>query len=130
MTMKKALKVVSVICFLVALFTLVFGIIALSVSSRNWFAGYALFNFAASGTFMGFIGNLFGILLTMLCFGAMGYFGLKGNTKGGLIWSACAIVLALISLIIVIAIGAFTFGDLLITVLPVVYLVLIFKSTD
>lgn len=128
--MKKALRVTSVLCMLVAVLAVIFGAVALFSAKRSFFVGFAMFSVIRQGTFMGFIGNLVGILLTFASFGFMGFYTLTGKDKKALIWSAAAAVMALISLIIVIIGRRFSFGDLIITLLPIAHLFLIFKNTD
>lgn len=126
--MKKALKVSSYLCLGVAALAVIFGIIALTTSNRSFFVGYALFNVIKRGTFMGFIGNLIGIVMTFASFGLMGYYSLKGKDKNALIWSLIAIIMAVISLVIVLLGRYASFGDFIITALPIAHLFLIFKN--
>ncbi len=128
--MKKALKVTSVFCLLVAALAVIFGVIAMFSAKHSLFLGFAMFGVLSQGTFMGFIGNLVGILLTFASFGLMGFYTLTGKDKKAFIWSVVAVVLSIISLIIVIIGRKFTFGDLIITLLPIAHLFLIFKNTD
>ena len=128
--MKKALKVTSFLCLLVAVLSVIFGIVTLTSANRSFFVGFAMFNFITSGTFMGFIGNLIGMALTFASFGLMGFYSLKGKDKNALIWSLIAIVMAVISLVIVLIGKMMSFGDIIITLLPAVHLFLIFKNTD
>ena len=128
--MKKALKVTSFLCLLVAVLSVIFGIVTLTSANRSFFVGFSMFNVIRSGTFMGFIGNLIGMALTFASFGLMVFFSLKGKDKNALIWSLIAIVLSVISLVIVLIGKMMSFGDIIITLLPVAHLFLIFKNTD
>lgn len=127
--MKKALKVTSYLSLLVAVLSVIFGIVALTTAKRSFFVGFAMFNVIRQGTFMGFIGNIVGMVLTFASFGLMGFYSLRGKDKNALIWSLIAIIMAVISLIIVLIGRMFSFGDLFITLLPVVHVFLIFKNT-
>lgn len=127
--MKKALKITSYLCLIVALLAVIFGIIALTSANRALFVGFAMFNVVRSGNFMGFIGNLFGMALTFISFGAMGWCSLRGKDKNAFIWTLVAVIMALISLVIVLLGQMLTFGDILITLLPIAHLFLIFKNT-
>lgn len=127
--MKKALKVTSYLSLLVAVLSVIFGVITLTSANRSFFVGFAMFNVISRGTFMGFIGNLVGMALTFASFGLMGFYTLKGNDKKALIWSLVAVVMAVISLVIVIIGRIASFGDIIITALPVVHVFLIFKNT-
>lgn len=87
-----------------------------------------MFNVIKRGTFMGFIGNLIGIVLTFASFGLMGFYSLKGKDKNALIWSLIAIIMSVISLVIVLLGKTASFGDFIITLLPMAHLFLIFKN--
>lgn len=126
--MKKAIKVTSYLCLGVAVLAVIFGIIAMTTANRSLFVGYAIFNVVQSGTFMGFIGNLIGIVLTFVSFGLMGFYTLKGKDKNALIWSLVAVIMSVISLVIVLIGRNASFGDILITLLPIAHLFLIIKN--
>lgn len=126
--MKKALKVTSYLCILVAVLAVIFGIIALTSANRSFFVGFAVFNVIRSGTFMGFIGNLVGIIMTFASFGLMGVSSLRGKDKSALVWTLIAIIMAVISLTIVLIARTATFGDVIITLLPIAHLFLIIKN--
>ncbi|MCM1164908.1 MAG: hypothetical protein NC299_04430 [Lachnospiraceae bacterium] len=126
--MKKALKVTSYLSLLVAVLSVIFGAVALLSSNRSFFVGFAMFSVIRQGTFMGFIGNLIGMALTFASFGLMGFYSLKGKDKNALIWTLIAIIMAVISLVIVLLSRKFSFGDLIITLLPAAHLFLIFKN--
>ena len=79
--MKKALKVTSWLCLLLAVCALIFGIFAFKVSNRSFFMGYALFNTIRTGGVMGFIGNLFIVAFTVVCYGMAGLNALLDNKK-------------------------------------------------
>ncbi|MBD5130576.1 MAG: DUF2207 domain-containing protein [Ruminococcaceae bacterium] len=127
--MKKAIKVTSFLCLLVAVLSVIFGIIAMFSANSSFFMGFAMFNVIRRGTFMGFLGSLIGMALTFMSFGLMGFYTLKGNDKKALIWSLIAAVMATVSLVIVIIGRKATFGDVIITALPLVHIFLIFKNT-
>ncbi len=126
--MKKALKVTSYLCLAVAVLAVIFGIVAMTSANHSFFVGYAMFNVIKRGTFMGFIGNLIGIVLTFASFGLMGFYSLKGKDKNALIWSLIAIIMSVISLVIVLLGKTASFGDFIITLLPMAHLFLIFKN--
>lgn len=127
--MKKALKVTSYLSLLVAALSVIFGVVALISAKHSLFVGFAMFSVISNGTFMGIIGNLLGVALTFVSFGLMGFYTLKGNDKKALVWSLVAIIMAVISLVIVLIGRTFSFGDIIITALPVVHVFLIFKNT-
>lgn len=126
--MKKALKVTSYLCLAVAVLAVIFGIVAMTSANHSFFVGYAMFNVIKRGTFMGFIGNLIGIVMTFASFGLMGFYSLKGKDKNALIWSLIAIIMSVISLVIVLLGKTASFGDFIITLLPIAHLFLIFKN--
>ncbi|MDE6726359.1 MAG: hypothetical protein K2J80_00295 [Oscillospiraceae bacterium] len=126
--MKKAIKVTSWLCLIVAAAAVVFGLIAMTSSKSSFFMGYAFFDVVQSGGFMGFIGNIAGIAITFLCFGLMGFYGLKGKDKNALIWTLISIIMSVISLMIVLFQKRATFGDFIVLLLPVAHLFLIFKN--
>ena len=121
-------KVGSVLCLLVAVASVIFALFAKN-NTGGWFVGMALFRTVQSGGFMGFIGNIFGILLTFAGFGYTGYCGLKDNDKNALISSAAMLVFCVISILFAIFSPAvpFTLGDLLIAVPPAMILVALLK---
>lgn len=127
--MKKALKVTSYLCLLVAVLSVIFGVVALISARHSFFVGYAMFSAIGSGRAMSIIGNLVGMALTFASFGLMGYYTLKGNDKNALIWTLVAIIMAVISLVIVLLGKNASFGDFIITLLPAAHLFLIFKNT-
>ena len=126
--MKQALKVTSFLCLAVAALAVIFGIIAITSANHSLFVGFAMFNIVKKGTFMGFIGNLLGIVVTFASFALMGFYTLKGNDKKALIWSLVAVLMAAISMVIVLIGGNATFGDFIVTLLPIAHLFLIFKN--
>lgn len=131
--MKKVLKILSVVCLLVAVITILMGAVALFVPANNWFAGYALFGLLGGKGFMGFIGNILGVVLTAACFGAMGFYGLQHDNshsarKNALIWAGATSLIGVISLIIAIANKQAGFGDVLIALLPIAFGAMIIKD--
>lgn len=131
--MKKVLKILSGVCLLTAAVSIVMGVVALITPSRGFFAGYALFNMVGNGGFMGFMGNLLGIIFTAACFGAMGFYGIQCDRnhsakKNALIWSIITAVLGIISMIVAIGAGMFTFGDLILAALPIAFGFIVIKE--
>ena len=128
--MKKALKVTSWLCLLLAVCALIFGIFAFKVTNRSFFMGYAMFNTIRTGGVMGFIGNLFIVAFTVVCYGMAGLNALLDNKKKALVWSAITSVLAIVSLVIALFGHKLTFGDVLVTVIPIAQTLLVVKSAD
>lgn len=128
--MKKALKVTSWLCLLLAVCALIFGIFAFKVTNRSFFMGYAMFNTIRTGGVMGFIGNLFIVAFTVVCYGMAGLNALLDNKKKALVWSAITSVLAIVSLVIALFGHKLTFGDVLVTVIPIAQTLLVVKNAD
>ena len=128
--MKKALKVTSWLCLLLAVCALIFGIFAFKVTNRSFFMGYVMFNIIRTGGVMGFIGNLFIVAFTVVCYGMAGLNALLDNKKKALVWSAITSVLAIVSLVIALFGHKLTFGDVLVTVIPIAQTLLVVKSAD
>ena len=127
--MKKALSVCSVLCGIISVLSLIFGI--RSLTGHNFLISLRLFNMAANGTFFGFIGNVLGIAVTCLGFGALAYFGFRKDTsskKQGFIYGLVLTGICLLSLVISIFTGHFTLGDLFITAVPAVYTLALLKT--
>lgn len=128
--MKKTVSVCSVLCGIVALATLILGIRAI-FTNNSFYVGLSLFHFAAQSKFMGFIGNVLGIAVTCLGFGALAYCGFSGtqsSKKNGFIYGLIMTGVCVISMIASIAGKSFTMGDLFITLLPAVYTFATLKS--
>ena len=128
--MKKALKVTSWLCLLLAVCALIFGIFAFKVTNRSFFMGYAMLNTIRTGGVMGFIGNLFIVAFTVVCYGMAGLNALLDNKKRALVWSAITSVLAIVSLVIALFGHKLTFGDVLVTVIPIAQTLLVVKNAD
>lgn len=111
-----------------ALIAAVFGLF--SMFNRPIFMGYSLFNIISRGGVMGFVGNLFIIGFTVVCFGLAGLNGIADRKKQALIWTALAALLAVVSLIVSMFKHYFSFGDIIVAAIPVVQLVMIVKSAD
>lgn len=126
--MKKALKVTSWLCLIMALIAAIFGLFALF--NRPIFLGYALFGIVTGGGVMGFVGNIFIIVFTVACYGLAGLNMIADRKKQALIWTALTSLLAIVSLITAMVGHRFTFGDVIVTAIPVAQLVLIIKSAD
>ena len=79
---------------------------------------------------MGFIGNLFIVAFTVVCYGMAGLNALLDNKKKALVWSAITSVLAIVSLVIALFGHKLTFGDVLVTVIPIAQTLLVVKNAD
>lgn len=119
-------KVGSILCLAVAAASVIFALFARR--SGGWFFSMAIFHNVENGTFLGLIGNIFGVLLTLGGFAVTGWFGLSKDDKKALISSGAMMALCVISLIISICTKDFSFGDLLIMVPPALILIDLFRS--
>lgn len=130
--MKKTVTVCSVLCAVAALASLVMGIRVLT--GHGFFIGLRIFSMAEQGTFIGFIGNLLGIAVACLGFGALAVCGLgglgliKNAQKNGFIFGLIMTGICLISMIAAIFSGSFSIGDLFILALPAIYTYAVLKS--
>lgn len=128
--MKKALKITSALCVIVAIAAVIFGFVAMRASSRSFMVGYSMFKVFQNGTFMGVLGNILVMIFTVVSYGAAGFFGFIGKTKNAFIWSLITSGLAVLSLIIVIISKHLTPGDVVITAIPLAQLFCVYKSID
>ena len=129
--MKKVLSSCSVLCGVIALAALVFGIRGLFDSTR-FFIDLALFSMIARGSFMGFIGNVLSVVVLCGGFGAMAYYGLvaEGSSahKKAFGYGVAMTAVCGISLLIALFGHIFTIGDLLVFALPAVYTYAVLKT--
>ncbi|MBP1550140.1 MAG: hypothetical protein J6A05_09065 [Oscillospiraceae bacterium] len=129
--MKKVLSSCSVLCGVIALAALVFGIRGLFDSSR-FMVDLALFSMIARGSFMGFIGNVLSVVILCGGFGAMAYYGLiaSGHTahKRAFGYGVAMTAICGVSLLFALFGHIFTIGDLLIFALPAVYTYAVLKT--
>lgn len=129
--MKEAIRITSVLCGIMAVISVVTGIRVLT--GHGYFVGLAIFSMARSGTVMGFFGNIIGMALTALGFGAMAVFGFslgKGAAfrKKAFVWGLVMSALCVISVICSIFAHSFNFGDIILLALPLVYTYAVLKS--
>lgn len=128
--MKKVLKITAVLCLIMAVAAVVFGIMALNGTKRSFFMGYAMFGVISGGGVMGFIGNLAIIGFTVVSYGLAGLNVLADRKKDALIWSAVSSVLAIISLIAAMAGKNPTAGDFVVALIPIVQTFLVIRTAD
>lgn len=127
--MRKIIDICSLLCAVVAVVSAVFGIRVLM--GKGIFVGLRIFSMAESGTFMGFLGNLLGMVITCMGFGVMAFLGFKGGSsanKKGFLYGAAMTVLSVVSMIMAIVSGSFTIGDMLMAALPAVYTYALLKT--
>ena len=130
--MKKVLKITAWLCLIMAAAAVVFGIMTLGGIKRMPFMGYAMFGIVNNGGVMGFVGNLAIIAVTVVCYGLAGLNVLADRKKDALIWSAITSLLAVVSLVMAIvnkSIGV-TFGDIVVTAIPIVQTFLVIRTAD
>lgn len=130
--MKKVLKITGVLCLLMAVSAVIFGIFAGKVSNRSFFMGYAIINVVRGGDVMGFIGNIAVIAFTVVCYGMAGFSVLLDKKKNALIWSAITSILAILSLVMAIVNKnlSVTLGDIIVAAIPIVQTYLVIQTAD
>ena len=130
--MKKVLKITAVLCLIMAVSAVVFGIFASKMSNRTLFMGYAMFGLIRSGGVMGFIGNIAVVAFTTVCYGLAGLNVLADRKKDALIWSAITSLLAVVSFIMAIADKNMnlTLGDVIVMAIPIVQTFLVVRTAD
>ncbi|MGN0687227.1 MAG: hypothetical protein ACI4KA_03875 [Oscillospiraceae bacterium] len=133
--MKRFISIMSVISLLTAAIALVLNIKVLFGGSIMF--GFMMFSMIRTGSFMGYIGNLLGLLITVAGFGAMGLFGAllsifkkESARRGAFLAGISMTVLALISMIFSIKGGIFTMGDIIILLLPALFTFFIVQTTE
>lgn len=133
--MKKITLVISLLSVLIAVLAIVLNFRV--IFGRSYFIGFAMFSMIRSGSFMGYIGNLLGMLVTALAFAAMGLYGLsltaarkESARRPALISGAIVGLLALVSLIFSIANHRFNFGDIMIVLFPAAYLFCVIQTVE
>ena len=104
---------------------------------NSGFFRYAMFSMVKNGGAMGYLGNLVSMLIVAAGFGAMCIFGLHAAGGGGMRSVRTALtaggimtVMSVIWLICSIAGGMFSFGDIIILILPALYTFLVFSASD
>ena len=131
--MKRITQIISVVSLFIAVLTVVLNFQVLF--GRSYFIRFAIFSTIRSGDFMGFLGNLIGLIVTALAFAAMGWFGVQLTIlnkekarKPAFISGICVTALALVSLFFSFNHG-FNVGDIFVLLFPAVYTVFVVQST-
>jgi len=129
--LKRILKICSVICIVMSFLALCVGFLALT--SKSYFVGFALFFMLKKGSIISFIGNLIAIIIFVLCYfqcGLNGLLSLRDNkyAKTGFGYSIALIILSLISIICSLVLKVFGFGDIMLLLLPMLYLISLIKT--
>ena len=133
--MKKLTTIMSLLSGLIAVLAVILNFQV--IFGRGMFVGFAMFSMMRSGGFLGYIGNLLGVLTTAAAFAAMCWYGLnvtirhKDTARRPALVSGIAVtIIALISLICSVAGHSFNFGDILILLFPVAFTFCIIQTTD
>lgn len=134
--MKRSIRVVSVLSGILAVFSVILNFQVIFGGSGGFFR-YAMFSMVKNGGAMGYLGNLLSMVVIAAGFGAMCVFGLHAAGGGGMksVRTALAAggimtVMSVASLICSIAGGIFSFGDIIILLLPALYTLLMFSASD
>ncbi len=133
--MKKITLVISFLSVLIAVLAVVLNFRVLF--GKSYFMGFAMFSMIQNGGFMGYIGNLLGMLVTVIAFAAMGLYGLaltvakkESARRPALISGVVVSAIALVSLIFSIANHRFTFGDVIMLLFPVAFMFCIIQTVE
>lgn len=133
--MKRFISIVSVLSIIIAALALILNIKVLFGGSFVF--GFAMFGMIRSGTFMSYLGNLLGMLLTVAGFGAMGIFGAllsvfkkERARRGAFISGVVITAMALVSMLFSIFGGRFTIGDIIILLIPGLFTFFIVQTTE
>ena len=127
--MKKVIIFCSVLCGITAVLSLIMGIRVLS--GHSYIITLKIFSMAERGTLTGFIGNLLGVAVSCVGFGALavcGFIDSQNAKKNAFFFGLAMTGLCLISMISAIFTKSFTIGDLYILALPAVYTLAVLKS--
>lgn len=132
--MKRITQVISVISLLIAIVALILNFQVFS--GKSYFIRFAIFSTILRGDFLGFIGNLLGLLMTSLAFAAMGFYGAmlsifnkEKARKPALISGAIVTLIAVVSLFFSFNNG-FNIGDILIILFPAAFTFCVIQTTE
>ena len=133
--MKRFISIISVISLVTAALALILNIRVLF--GRSFVFGFAMFGMISGGSFMSYLGNLLGMLITVAGFGAMGIFGallsiFKKETarRSAFVSGVVMTAIALVSMLFSIFGGRFTIGDIIILLVPALFTFFIIQTTD
>lgn len=134
--MKKSIQVISLLSGILAVLSVILNFQVI-FGGKSGFFRYAMFSMVKNGGAMGYLGNLVSMLIVAAGFGAMCIFGLHAAGGGGMKSVRTALtaggimtVMSVISLICSVAGGMFSFGDIIILILPALYTFLVFSASD
>ncbi len=134
--MKKTIQVISLLSGILAVLSVILNFQVIFGGNSGFFR-YAMFSMVKNGGAMGYLGNLVSMLIVAAGFGAMCIFGIHAAGGGGMKSVRTALtaggimtVMSVISLICSIAGGMFSFGDIIILILPALYTFLVFSASD
>lgn len=134
--MKKSIQVISLLSGILAALSVILNFQVIFGGNGGFFR-YAMFSMVKNGGAMGYLGNLASMLIVAAGFGAMCIFGLHAAGGGGMksVRTALTVggimtVMSVISLICSIAGGMFSFGDIIILIMPALYTFLVFSASD
>lgn len=134
--MKKAVKVLSALCGVIALLSIILNFQVIFGKGSGFFR-FAMFSMVRNGGIMGYLGNLLSMLIVAAGFGAMALFGFSAASGGGMKSVRSALVaglimtaMSVISLICSFAGHMFNFGDIIILALPAAFTFCVFSGSD
>lgn len=133
--MKRFISIISVLSLITAVLALVLNFRVLL--GRSFIFGLSMFGMIKGGTFMGYLGNVLGLLITVAGFGAMGIFGglltifkKESARRSAFISGAIMSGMALVSMLFSIFGGRFTFGDIIILLIPALFTLFIIQTAE
>lgn len=133
--MKKITLIMSAVSGIIAALAIILNIQV--IFGRGIFVGFAMFSMMSSGGFMGYIGNILGVLITAAAFAAMSWYGLAVTVRKrdsarrpALVSGLIVTALAVISLICGIASRGFNFGDIVILLFPIAFVFCIIQTVE
>ena len=133
---RKVVIFCSILCGITAVVSLIMGIRVIFLGTgnngyANRIIGISIFGMAQSGTIGGFIGNLLGVAVSCVGFGAMALYGFinsQNAKKNAFVFGLIMSGVCLISVISAIITKTFTIGDLYMLALPVAYTIAVLTS--
>lgn len=129
--MKGAVRTCSIISLLAAALLAILGL-ATTFNKSGMFIGLAMFNMMKRGTFLGYVGNIIGVIGSAYGFGSMGYYGLRftmdsTKAKSAFVWGVVMTAVCALSLVMSFFARSFSFGDIILLALPAVYTFAVYK---
>ncbi|MCH5349566.1 MAG: hypothetical protein J1E40_09600 [Oscillospiraceae bacterium] len=127
--MKKVIYICSFLCGITAFLLFIFGIRA--ITGYRYYIGLRIFYMASSGAITGVIGNLLGLAVSCLGFGALAVYGFMSSQKAkknSFIYGLIMTGICFASLVSAFVTRTANLGDLYFAALPAIYTFAVLKS--